>query len=606
MTAEPLAELHDEVEMTWRRYWRYGRLDDRNFLLLRYRGIAVACAKQCYQGYVTNYVTLDDMVSYGVIGLMDAIERFDPSRGTDFKTYAFLRVRGAIIDELRADSSMDRFRTSWFRRIDAALDQLAAAAVIDPSAVQTAEVMGVSEATYRTQLLRIRASGYQHSIDEMRESTGESDSTLSLIDMLKDDSISAEEHFEHKETIAELRSAISKLAPRSRYVFVEHVLRERTLRLIGEDLGVTESRACQIFQEVRAKLTKALSKLNSDEIGMESSMNTRLMGTTSLDKRYAWSQLEARLSDEEFMPHECRLFRVFFGEKVPNSVEQSYLYQWYEVLQAIPEFRLWLQVREDNFRAHPVPRPEPASPPRPQPSPAARVSVPSVEPVQTHKPNKSGYKLLAPGWKALESLYRDGSVEDSDGKATRRLAERLDRSNQMTALAGVLTGLTDKNLIDRRINGKRCLSIALTEIGEEICRNRFGPLVTATVEPTEVPLALASATDPELIDVINAVEADAVLGEPTEAFVPESVATNGHNGNGHHPVEAAVGVATDELVADAAPAPLFVLTLGREGEELDQEEIERGRQVLDLVAELSCFPGFRKLTLEQRIAIFRD
>jgi RNA polymerase sigma factor for flagellar operon FliA len=201
------------------------------------------------------HVDEGDLVSYGLLGLIGAIERYDPDRDIKFETYAIARIRGAIIDELRALDWVPRSVRSRARQIERAIGELEAKLGRAPTDEEIAAKVGVTVDELDNSLTDISRSSIA-ALDELWSVSGDGDQ-VSLLDTLEDDSISQpSEVLDETETREALADAIARLPEREKLVVTLYYYEELTLREIGEVLGVTESRVSQLH-------TKAILRLKS-------------------------------------------------------------------------------------------------------------------------------------------------------------------------------------------------------------------------------------------------------------------------------------------------------------------------------------------------------
>jgi RNA polymerase sigma factor for flagellar operon FliA len=193
-------------------------------------------------------VERDDLYGAGVVGLIDAVERFDAARGIAFTTFAELRVRGAILDNLRSHDWASRSARKRAREIAAAqavCEQRKGEAVSDE---EVAAYMNIPVAELRENLREIRGLKVS-ALDERDEETG-----LSVADLVPDNSLSPLEALMTKETRQNLAKAIDSLPERERQVIALYYVEELTMKEIGEVLGVTESRVSQLRSQAIVRL----------------------------------------------------------------------------------------------------------------------------------------------------------------------------------------------------------------------------------------------------------------------------------------------------------------------------------------------------------------
>ena len=212
--------------------------------------------------YVVNNMSLslppmldvDDIVSYGVMGLIDAIDRFDTGRGVKFETYAVTRVRGYIIDQLRALDWIPRSARQRARQIERARDELERESGRTPSADEVAGFLGLSRDKYDQALQD--ASSLTLSLDAMLHPDDENMSGALLQTIQDDTTPSPTAALEIGDVKDSVSSAISTLPEREQHLLRLYYFEERTLQEISRVLEVSESRVCQLH-------TRALGRLRT-------------------------------------------------------------------------------------------------------------------------------------------------------------------------------------------------------------------------------------------------------------------------------------------------------------------------------------------------------
>jgi RNA polymerase sigma factor for flagellar operon FliA len=197
-----------------------------------------------------------DLISYGLGGLVSALERFDPAREVKFETYAITRIRGAIIDELRSMDWVPRSVRSLAREVERASSKLEHRLHRAPTDAEMARELGCSVRDFRESLLTISHSSIA-ALDELWNVSDSSGDQVSLLDTLEDpdapDPARALDVGDLKDRMAD---AIAGLPEREKLVIALYYYENLTLREIGEVLGVTESRISQLH-------TKAVLRLRS-------------------------------------------------------------------------------------------------------------------------------------------------------------------------------------------------------------------------------------------------------------------------------------------------------------------------------------------------------
>ncbi|MDQ4065450.1 MAG: RNA polymerase sigma factor WhiG [Actinomycetota bacterium] len=253
------AEAADAVQEAWTAYKSTGAATARDSLILHYSPLVKYVAGRVAVGLPAN-VDQADLISYGIFGLIDAIDKFDQARGIKFETYAISRIRGAIIDELRAIDWVPRSVRFKAREVEKAYSALENKLKRPPSDAEIAEEMGISTdeltAIY-TQLSTVSMVA----LDELMTDGGRGDK-LSLVDTLEDTkTASPMEAFESEEMKSILAEAINKLPEREKVVVTLYYFEGMTLAQIGDVLGVTESRICQMHTKavlaLKGKITEA-------------------------------------------------------------------------------------------------------------------------------------------------------------------------------------------------------------------------------------------------------------------------------------------------------------------------------------------------------------
>jgi RNA polymerase sigma factor for flagellar operon FliA len=233
-----------EVELRdlWRRYKDDGDATARERLVVAYSPLVKFVAGRLGAG-LPSHVEDADLISYGLMGLIGAIERFDPARGIKFETFAMTRIRGAIIDELR---SLD-----WVPR---SVHELQRA----PSEAELAAKLDLSEEELQASLLEI-ANSSVYALDELWTISDSSGDQVSLLDTISDPRADdPQESLASSEIKDRLTEAIASLPEREQLVVALYYYENLTLREIGEVLGVTESRVSQLHTKAVMRLKSAL------------------------------------------------------------------------------------------------------------------------------------------------------------------------------------------------------------------------------------------------------------------------------------------------------------------------------------------------------------
>jgi RNA polymerase sigma factor FliA len=244
-----------ELRELWRRYKADGEPSARERLVLAYSPLVKYVAGRTAAG-LPPHVEESDLVSYGLVGLIAAIERFDPSREIKFETYAIMRIKGAIIDELRVMDWVPRSVRARSREVERAHSKLEHSLQRAPTEKEVAAELDVSVDELNDSLLQI-ANSSMVALDELWSTSDSSGDQVSLMDTLEDttapDPAQALDLGDLKDRIA---NSIATLPEREKLVIALYYYENLTLREIGEVLGVTESRVSQLH-------TKAVLRLRS-------------------------------------------------------------------------------------------------------------------------------------------------------------------------------------------------------------------------------------------------------------------------------------------------------------------------------------------------------
>ena len=252
--------MAEDAQNLWREYRRLRETGGepaqalRDRLILSYAPLVKFVAGRLGSG-LPAHVDEGDLVSYGLLGLIGAIERYDPEREIKFETYAISRIKGAIIDELRALDWVPRSVRTRARDIERAIAELERRLHRAPTDEEISAKLGITPDELGDSLTEISRSSIA-ALDELWTSTGGGDQ-VALIDTIEDtsgpDPQGALAQTELKEALGE---SIARLPEREKLVVALYYYENLTLREIGEVLGVTESRVSQLH-------TKAVLRLRS-------------------------------------------------------------------------------------------------------------------------------------------------------------------------------------------------------------------------------------------------------------------------------------------------------------------------------------------------------
>jgi RNA polymerase sigma factor for flagellar operon FliA len=248
-----------DVSALWSIFKETGDPDARERLILNFSPLVKYVAGRV-SSTLPQTVDTADLISYGLFGLIDAIEKYDPDRGIKFETYAIARIKGAIIDELRSLDWVPRSVRARARELEAAYIALETRLRRVPSDAEVAAEMGLSLDELHDILSKLSYASVV-SFEELwsgGDRDDHSDGAASIPDRDADDPVSM---FESEEVKHILADAIEHLPERERVVITLYYYEGLTLKEIGKVLGVTESRVSQLHTKavlrMRARLHSA-------------------------------------------------------------------------------------------------------------------------------------------------------------------------------------------------------------------------------------------------------------------------------------------------------------------------------------------------------------
>lgn len=256
---EPLTEEARAVRALWRTFKATADRGAREQLILHFAPLVSMVAGRVGAG-LPSTVEQADLVSYGMFGLIDAIEKYELDRAVKFETYASSRIRGAIIDELRAIDWIPRSVRTKARAVDRAFAELEGELRRAPTEQEVAARLEIGVDDLRaifTQLSTVNVAA----LDEMLGAGSERGDSLSLLDTLEDpEATDPAGNVEAAETKVLLSRAIERLGEREKIVLVLYYYENMTLAEIGRVLGVTESRISQMHTAAMLRLRTFLQE----------------------------------------------------------------------------------------------------------------------------------------------------------------------------------------------------------------------------------------------------------------------------------------------------------------------------------------------------------
>ena len=244
-----------ELKSLWRKYKEEDDARSRERLVLAYSPLVKYVAGRMSSG-LPAHVEAADLISYGLLGLISAIERFDLEREIRFETFAITRIKGSIIDELRSLDWVPRSVRAKAREIERTNAQLENKLHRAPTDGEMAASLECTVEEFQESLVRISNSSVV-ALDELWTVSDSSGDQVSLLDTIQDPTaVDPAQEMDLTDMKDRLADAIARLPEREKLVVALYYYENLTLREIGEVLGVTESRVSQLH-------TKAVLRLKS-------------------------------------------------------------------------------------------------------------------------------------------------------------------------------------------------------------------------------------------------------------------------------------------------------------------------------------------------------
>ena len=247
---------HEETLALWKQYRETNDPQLRNRIVLTFAPLVKYIVYNKIRELPAR-CEVDDFISCGLEALINSIDRYDPDKGATLEQYAWTRIHGAVLDELRRQDWAPRSLRRWERDIARARDRFTSNHGRQPSTEELADAMGVTPEELRARQGEISASDVT-SLNTLVLS--EEETSVERIDTIvsEDRGADPEAAAMSEAAKARFRRAFSALPEREREVAVLLYVKNMTLREIGEILAVSESRVCQIHSELKRKLRNAL------------------------------------------------------------------------------------------------------------------------------------------------------------------------------------------------------------------------------------------------------------------------------------------------------------------------------------------------------------
>ena len=251
----------EELSALWEQYLEDKSIKEtRDKLIVQYIYLARYVVGRIKVNLPPSF-SFEDIVSFGIEGLIDAIEKYHPSKGAKFESYALMRIRGAIIDKIRSSDWLPRTLRRKIKEVKIATERLKQQIGRAPTTKEIADVMGLSE----EKIIEIMSGDV--SVNSIYDKKGVGEDSVEIIDTIEDENSSRpEEEIERTDAKKELEQALKKLPERERTLLVFYYHENMTLKEIGEAINVSESRVCQLHAQAIMKLRNILSANRTERL----------------------------------------------------------------------------------------------------------------------------------------------------------------------------------------------------------------------------------------------------------------------------------------------------------------------------------------------------
>lgn len=232
-------------------------LDLREQIVKKYIPLVKYIASRVIIGK-SKYISFEDLVGYGMIGLMDALNKFDEEKGMKFSTYASIRIRGSMIDEIRRNSPISKGAMDKLNKYNKAVELLQKKNFREPNIVEVANELGMSV----DEVGEVENFINYISVVSLEDLIFSEEDDMFLIGTIEDEnSPNPEKNVEEKEQTEYLAKGIDLLNEKDRMVLTLYYYEGLTLKRIGNILGVSESRVCQLHSRAINNLRKKMRAL---------------------------------------------------------------------------------------------------------------------------------------------------------------------------------------------------------------------------------------------------------------------------------------------------------------------------------------------------------
>lgn len=232
----------------------------RNQLIVQYLYLTRYVVGRVKVALPTSF-SIEDISSYGVEGLIDAVEKYSPNHGASFETYALMRIRGNIIDKVRSQDFLPRTARKKIKDVKTVQEELKQKLGRQPTSREISEVLGWEKEKVDQVLAE------DTTITSIYEKKGSSEESVEVIDTIQDTNrLNPQEEMEEKDSKHQLEAALARLPERERMIMVLYYHENMTLKEIGETIEISESRVCQLHAQAIMKLKNILSEKRSERL----------------------------------------------------------------------------------------------------------------------------------------------------------------------------------------------------------------------------------------------------------------------------------------------------------------------------------------------------
>lgn len=232
-------------------------LDFREQIIKKYIPLVKYIASRVIIGK-SKYVEFEDLIGYGMVGLMDALNKFDESKGMKFSTYASIRIRGSMIDEIRKNSPISKGAMDKLNKYNNAVEVLQKRNLKEPTNIEVANELGITV----SEVGEVENFINYISVVSLEELIFSEDDDMMLMGTIEDEkSPNPEKSIEENEQLEYLTKSLNMLNDKDKTVLSLYYYEGMTLKEIGKVLGVSESRVCQLHSRAIIHLRKMMNKL---------------------------------------------------------------------------------------------------------------------------------------------------------------------------------------------------------------------------------------------------------------------------------------------------------------------------------------------------------